>query len=127
MESFLKQILDKEFKNCNYTIYNKLNDDGVLRGMQNNFGKHFWVDDFEYVFIDFKDNEKVGIRYRNPNIMKPLGRLETFINIESQDDYTKPKAFFIIDKDKSFAYVVKLKDFDLKNNIKNKSTKKKVD
>ena len=127
MESFLKQILDKEFKNCNYTIYNKLNDDGILREMQSNFGKHFWVDDFEYIFIDFEDNEKVGIRYRNPNIMNPLGRLEAFINITVQDDYTKPKAFFIIDKDNSFAYVVKLKDFDLIYKIKNKSTKKKVD
>ena len=127
MESFLKQILHKEFKNCNYTIYNKLQDDGTLREMQSNFGKYFWIDDFEYIFIDFEDNEKVGIRYRNPNMVKPLNKLEAFINIVIQDDHTKPKAFLIIDMDNAFAYVVKLKDFDLIYKIKNKSTKKKVD
>ncbi len=126
MESFLKQILDKEFRNCNYTIYNKLHDNGILREMQSNFGKSFWVDDFEYILINFKDNEKVGMKYRNPNIMVPLNKLEYFINITTQDDYTKPKAFFIIDNDNAFAYVVKLKEFDLISKIKNKPTKKKV-
>lgn len=124
MESFLKQILDKEFKNCNYTIYNKLQGDGIIREMQNNFGKVFWVEDFEYLFIDFEDSEKVGIKYRNPNMMKPLNRLKSFIDITAQDDHTKPKAFFMIDKNNPSAYVVKLKGFDLIHNIKNKPTKK---
>lgn len=123
MESFLKQILDKEFKDCNYTIYNRLNDDGTLRELESKFGRAFWVSDFEYVFIDFQDNEKVGIRYRNPNMIKPLNKLEFFINVTAQDDPAKPKAFFVLDRDNAYAYVVKLKGFDLVGNIKNKPTK----
>lgn len=117
MEKFLKQIVDRNFKDCNYTIFNKLSDGGTLKTLESTLKKKLWKEDFEYLLLDFEEREKIGIKYRNPNIMDPLKELENILMYHLQDDIGKPKSFFVVNKEDSYAYIVKLKDFDLVNNV----------
>lgn len=117
MEELLKQLVDKPFKPSNYTVYNIIEDDGFISELFGMYNEIYGVGDFEYIMFDLTIKEKNGILYRMSFMMNKFAEIKKIIEKEIQDNPLKPKARLYVDKDKCFAFVVKLKEFDLKNRL----------
>jgi hypothetical protein len=63
------------------------------------------------------NKEKNAIYYRMSLILDKFKELRKLIEEDLQDDPNKPKVRLYIDKDKSYAFIVKLKTFDLVERI----------
>lgn len=117
METLLKQVMDKDFKKSNFTVYSILDEDGFISELHGMFNVNYSIDDFEYIMLDLSIKEKNAILYRMTFMMDKLRDLRHLIEKEIQDNPLKPKARVYVDKEKCFVFVAKLKEFNLKERI----------
>jgi hypothetical protein len=117
MEALLKQVIEKDFKPSNFTVYSIIEDDGFVAELEGMFDKKFAIDDFEYVVLDLSTKEKNGILYRMHFMMDRIADLKQLIEKEIQDNPLKPKSRVYVNKEKCYIFVIKLKEFDLKERI----------
>lgn len=117
MEELLNQLMGKPFKPSNYTVYSILEEDGFVTELFGMYNEIYGVSDFEYLMFDLSVKEKNAILYRMSFMMNKLVELKKIIEKDIQDDYLKPKARLYVNKEKCFVFVVKLKEFDLKERL----------
>ena len=118
MESLLVQVLEKTFKPSNFTVYSIIEEDGFVSELYGMFGERYLVDDFEYIVLDLSKKEQNAILYRMSFMTEKIKELKNIIEKSTQEDPLKPKARVCVNKEKCFILIVKLKEFNLQNEIK---------
>ena len=113
MNNLVQQVQEKNFKNSNFTVYSIVEEDGFISELNGMFGEKYTIDELEYIILDLSVKEKNALFYRMSIIMDKIIDLKRIIEKESQKDGLKPKSRVIVNKDKMFILVVKLKEFDL--------------
>lgn len=126
MEELIDQIINSGFKPSLFSIYNYIEDDGFILELKRNFGINFGIDDFEYILLNISEKDRNGVRYRMKSILSKFEELKDFVEIDCQENKTKPKSKVYINKDGGFVFVIKLKEFNLIEIMKQKKSNKQV-
>lgn len=126
MEELIDQIINSGFKPSLFSIYNYIEDDGFILELKRNFGINFGIDDFEYILLNISEKDRNGVRYRMKSILSKFEELKDFVEIDCQENKTKPKSKVYIDKDGGFVFVIKLKEFNLIEIMKQKKSNKQA-
>jgi hypothetical protein len=117
MEMLLQQVREKDFKPSNFSVYSIIEEDGFIIELEGIFNEKYSVDDFEYMVLDLSIKEKNGISYYMSYMTNRIQDLKNKIEIEIQDNPSKPKARVYVNREKCFISIVKLKEFNLKDRI----------
>ena len=117
MEMLLQQVREKDFKPSNFSVYSIIEEDGFVIELEGIFNEKYSVDDFEYMVLDLSIKEKNGISYYMSYMTNRIQDLKNKIEIEIQDNPSKPKARVYVNREKCFISIVKLKEFNLKDRI----------
>ena len=126
MEDLINQIINNGFKPSLFSIYNYIEDEGFILELKHNFNINFGIEDFEYILLKISEKDKNGIKYRMKSILSKFEELKNFIEIECQENKSKPKSKVYINKDGGFVFIVKLKEFNLIETIKQKNGNKQA-
>ncbi len=113
----LQQVREKDFKPSNFSVYSIIEEDGFIIELEGIFNEKYSVDDFEYMVLDLSIKEKNGISYYMSYMTNRIQDLKNKIEIEIQDNPSKPKARVYVNREKCFISIVKLKEFNLKDRI----------
>lgn len=117
MKELLKQITSDKFKNSSFTIYNFIEDKGLIEELKGMFSKTYSIEDFEYMIFELSEREKNAIFCRMSIVLNRFNELKKLIEHDLQDDPNKPKVRIFVEKDDKVAFLVKLKEFDLISKI----------
>lgn len=115
----IEQMMNKSFKPSNFTVFNKIDDDGYVTQLENAFDDKYSIGDFEYMILDLTLQEKNGVKYYMSWMMNRVRGLKKLIEFTLQDDKMNPKSKVYLDEENYFILIVKMKEFDLIERIKN--------
>ena len=118
MEKLIEQIKEKGFKPITFAIYNYMDEKGYLIEMERQFKTKLEPNDFEYVNFTLTESEKNGLKYRTKSVTDKFNKLKVLLESNCVNNtYTSSKCHLFILKDEKKVFLVKLKDFDITENL----------
>ena len=102
MNSYIENFPNLTFGRISYLFYNKLDEEYLIKKIENEFNEKFTIDDFEIADILKTDKEKFLLKLHNKEIINQIKEFEAFVN--KKKGYT-----FYLDKNNGYAKLVRLK------------------
>lgn len=120
MKELLKQITPEKFRKSSFSIYNFIEEKGYIDELKGMFSETYSIEDFEYMRLELTEPEGNAIYCRMSSVLNRFKELKKFIEHDIQEEENKPKAMLFIEKDDKKVILVKLKEFDLVERMKEK-------
>lgn len=106
LRDFYGELKCCEFKPMRYSLYNKLDDNGYIIQLKNQYNEVFSIDDFEYYQFHLSDEEKFFLKMKGKKMSQSINNLLEKLSFNN-------KIKVDIDRENGTLCVIKIKNTDI--------------
>lgn len=106
----VKQLLNKDFKNLNFTVYNFIDGNGYVKEMSVIRNEKLDIEDFSFIVFDVPTEQRSEIKSNNYDTIKKYNEFKYYVEKECQQT---PQLCIFIMKELGVVIAVKPKLLDI--------------